>query len=271
MKKCILMVRSMNKRILVIVEGAKAEKDFFETLFSVYGLEYEIVCFNTNIYKLYIQLKESEFSLNIKDVLKERFASDDERLKVLENDFLYTYLVFDCDAHHCEATEKGDSIETRVSNNILKLEEMVKHFNDETDPTIGRLYINYPMLESYKDCNCIFDPEYKDNVINISQLPKYKNLVSQKRLAGKRICDYTKEDFSALSKMNIYKLNYINNHKWEGLSYIDYLTISTSQNIFNTEKSLVSESKEIAVLNTSLFLIVDYYGNRNGFYDNIIG
>ncbi len=30
---------------------------------------------------------------------------------------------------------------------------MTEYFVDETDPTIGKLYINYPMMESYRDCD----------------------------------------------------------------------------------------------------------------------
>lgn len=33
---------------------------------------------------------------------------------------------------------------------------------------------------------------------------------------------------------------------------------------------MVLDKQELWVLNTCLFLILDYFGNRNGFYDSII-
>ncbi len=37
---------------------------------------------------------------------------------------------------------------------------MVNYFVDETDPSIGKLYINYPMMESYRDCDTFFEEDY---------------------------------------------------------------------------------------------------------------
>ncbi len=255
----------MNK-ILLVCEGIKAEPKLFSCVQKAFGLNFEICPIGTNIYVLYKKLKDENFEVDIKEVLIE--LHPEYRMKLKEN-FLYTYLVFDFDPHHTEKNDKR-SLEEIVKDNISKAKEMADHFIDETDPTIGKLYINYPMVESYKDCNSTFDKNYKDNFIKIDEIKNYKYLVTKKKMCNKRINSYTKDDFINLISMNTYKLNYINNFLWEKLNYSDYLSYSSCSNVLKIENDYVINDKLIAVLNTSLFVPIDYFGNRDGFYDLII-
>ena len=70
--------------------------------------------------------------------------------------------------------------------------------------------------------------------------------------------------------MNLYKLSHILFNKWEAVPYSQYRFASAPSFILSKEAEIVSLSGQVAVLNTSLFLLLDYYGNRNGFYDKII-
>lgn len=252
--------------ILLIVEGKNTEPDFFTRLSNCYGLNFDFYRLYTNIYTLYKKLKEYEFNSDIKDVLAEIHP---DQKPILSKKFAYTYLIFDCDAHH---PKKNDvrPIDKIVSDNIKKLKEMVDFFTDETDPTIGKLYINYPMMESFKDADKFFDSNYEFTTVCIEDLHNYKNIVSKKALSKKRVDKLSAEDFSQLARMTAYKLNKVVNGTWSAPKYDEYRSLSNAKTVLLAEESFVATERKINVLNTSLFLIVDYFGNKNGFYDAII-
>lgn len=52
--------------------------------------------------------------------------------------------------------------------------------------------------------------------------------------------------------------------------YSAYLNESNQFNILQREVEFVSLQKAISVLNTSVFFVLDYYGNKNGFYDDVM-
>lgn len=255
----------MESNILIIVEGLKTEPNFFKRLSDVFGLKFDIYCLETNIYSLYKKMKEIDFNGDIKDVLSEIHPSKKE---MLSKKFAYTYLIFDCDAHHAGENETRTQEEI-VFTNLDKLSEMANYFVDETDPSIGRLYINYPMMESYRDCDDYFENEYASAIISISKLSSYKNHVAKKKLCSKHIDKYTKEQFSLLILQNLYKLNLICGQKWNKPNYKEYSSYSASANILSEERKLATKDKVLSVINTSLFMITDYFGNRNGFYDSL--
>lgn len=256
----------MAKNVLIIVEGKKTEPRFFERLNELFfESNLTIYCLETNIYSLYIKLKEYEFNANITDLLIEVHP---DKVEILKQNFAYTYLIFDCDPHHPKK-EDNRSIKEIVLDNFKKLEELASYFTDETDPTIGKLYINYPMMESYRDCDDFFDENYESTAININDVTKYKSLVHQKKLAGYSINKYTTSNFESLILQNLYKLNKISTNNWAKPSYNQYLKMVDSINVLNKEKEFVEKYNLIQVLNTSLLLVTDYYGNRNYFYDKL--
>lgn len=255
----------MRKNILVIVEGEKTESKFFETLAKSFDLNFDIYSLNTNIYFLYKKMKEIDFNGDIKDILSEIHP---EHKEMLDRNFAYTYLIFDCDAHH---PKKDDTRKLKeiVLDNIDKLFEMASHFDNETDPTIGKLYINYPMMESYRDCDNFFDRNYEFSIVPIVDIVNYKKYVSKKHLCKIHIDKFNKEQFSLLILQNLYKLNKLFSYNWNKPSYDDYSRFSVSTEILVKEKLSVIEDGNISVINTFLFLITDYFGNRNKFYDNL--
>lgn len=252
--------------VLVIVEGKKTEPAFFKQLHTVFGLDYNIFCFATNIYTLYRRIKDLDFNCDIKNVLKEHCP---EQALTLNNKFAYTYLIFDCDAHHTKPEDERKT-EQIVLENFQKLQDLLKYFNDETDPSKGKLYINYPMMESFKDADDFFESKYCETTVNINEICKYKDKVNKKMLSRRRVDSLTKEQLEQLTLMNVYKLNFIVNSKWDKLSYAAYQRIATSLSLHKSQEALIKQKNEISVINTTLFIILDYFGNQNGFYDSII-
>ena len=254
----------MNKKVLLIVEGNKTEPKIFNKIQKLFGLDFEIFCFGTNIYSLYKLMRENDFNVNIKDLLAEVHP---EYKNDLDNQFVYTYLIFDLDPHHSRI-EETRTIEELVNENIEIVESMANYFVDETDPTVGKLYINYPMIESYKDCNDFFDKDYETEVIAIDKIVDFKEIVGKKKLSNVRVDKYNKDNIEKLIIQNIFKMNTICNSKWEMPEYIVY--IDETNNVLKCEKSIAINARQISVLNTSLFLVVDYFGDKDGFYTYLL-
>ena len=255
----------MESNILFIVEGNNTEWNFFNRLAVSFSLKYEIYCLGANIYSLYKRMKEIDFNGNVKDILLEMHP---EQQAILSKRFAFTYLIFDCDAHHPKKDDKR-SIEEIISDNFIKLKEMSEYFIDETDPTIGKLYINYPMMESYRDCDDFFDDDYANTVIAISDIVNYKTVVSKRKLCRIHLDKYSKQNFELLILQNIYKLNNMFNEVWKKPNYKEYISISEVGFILDKEKNITEKEKVVSVLNTSLFMLVDFFGNKNGFYDSL--
>lgn len=106
-------------------------------------------------------------------------------------------MVFDADLHHKAPKQRGLSVPTKelLADNFPKLIEMAKHFTDETDPSIWRLYINYPMMESFRYCNTFDDDQYLSATIPIAMFGKFKSLDSQMKLSGIAVTKYKKRRF----------------------------------------------------------------------------
>lgn len=260
------MVYSMDNKpkTLIVVEGGHLEPSFFKQLKKVFGLNLDIYCLKDNIYHLYTKMKEIDFNGDIKNVLLE--LHEEER-ELLSQNFAYTYLIFDFDPHHTEEYEKDIPLEEIVEKNIEKVREMALYFVDETDPTVGKLYINYPMMESFKDCDSFDDNDYLTRSVALSDVKQYKKLVGKRRMANKRVDGYSKNDFILLTRQNVRKLGEICKETDSLLDYESYIQESNQSNVLQHEIDFVHYLKKIAVLNTSVFFALDYYGNKNGFYD----
>ena len=256
----------MEKNVLFVVEGARVESGFFKRLAGEFSLNFDIYCLGANIYSLYKKMKEMEFLGNLKDVLADIHP---EQKEILSKSFTYTYLIFDCDAHHAKK-EETRAIQDIIADNFVQLEEMAAYFTDETDPTIGKLYINYPMMESFRDCDDFFDNNYENAVVKIDEINDYKQIVAGRKLCKAHVDKFTKVNFEALILQNIFKLNKISMGDWVKPNYTDYREESQADKILKKEKALADSHNILSVLNTSFFMIVDYFGNKNGFYDALV-
>lgn len=263
---------SNNIKVLIIVEGEKTEPTFFDHFFKTFNLKADLYTVGTNIYSLYDRMKYYDFNCDVKEVLKELSTSKTDK-EILSQNFTYTYLVFDSDLQHKEACqrEKTISSETLAESNFIKLKEMTDYFTNETDPSVGRLYINYPMMESFRYCDSFNDGNYLNSKVSINDLPHFKFMASKLKMSGISISMYTKDNFRSLVKMNIQKLKTVSDVVFEGYpTYNVYQNISNSTSIVKNQYNIMCISRELSVINTSLFIIVDYYGNKNDFYDKLI-
>ena len=132
------MVSLMSKKILAIVEGEKKEPEILRRVFDISGLKQrEIVPYKTNIYDLYDRLY-GEYGnaideIDIQEFLRE-IHPEPEMQSILDEHFTDILLIFDFDPQ-----------DNRYSAD--KLLRLLKIFKESTQ--MGRLYINYPMVESF--------------------------------------------------------------------------------------------------------------------------
>lgn len=260
-------------KVLIIVEGEKREKPFLQQLVREYGINAELYVFHANIYNLYLAMKSIDFNGDLRDVLAGMPCMNDQNVAVLkETNFAYTYLIFDCDAQHTmdEERDKDRQIDEIMGENFHRLKKMVAYFTNETDPAVGKLYVNYPMMESYRHCNDFFDGDYHHTQICIDDIGHYKEITGRSRLSNRHVKAFTKDNFADLLCMNIYKLNSMLGDGWKALPYTAYQVLSEQLRIACYQKKQITSTRNMGVLNTTLFLLADYYGNRNGFYDTVI-
>lgn len=115
----------------------------------------EFLAFQAKIYALYQEMKSNE-GLDIISLVKERAKDIKDNktfMKLDKGGFSEVYLIFDLDPHDTQYEY----------NNIM---EMIKYFDNETEN--GKLYINYPMMESLKHFKSI--PDYNTYTINIENV-----------------------------------------------------------------------------------------------------
>jgi hypothetical protein len=246
------MVNS-SKNILLIVEGAVDEVDFFEVASAIYfpyiNVEYYSYC--TSIYELYQKL-ESDENYDIIRLLKvkARNENDIKSIDILSKKFTDIYLIFDLDPHHHKYNKEAIS-------------KMLDYFNDSMDN--GKLYINYPMMQSYKHFSRIpcLGYDFRNLTVKVADCYHYKNYVH----LNSCISDVRKFDFKTVSeimKHNIFKCNYLLHNKYSCSSFEEYLRYDYNR-ILQIQDNLIVSNEELYVLNTSIFLIVDYLNNENVF------
>lgn len=235
-------------KVLLIVEGEKEEKRILEKVLAEYriGEDAEIYPYRTTIYELYERMfleHEDELeTLRLIDVLRAR----DKETKFLQEDFSDILLIFDYDPQDNRFTQE-------------RLELMLDYFNESTQN--GKLYINYPMVESYKHFKAYpEDVEYKNRIVQAKEIKQYKSTVSNEA----KITDIRKmkrEHFNSIIKQNIKKANYILNEDYEieddKIRQI-YQSIDTKKIARKQNELWNSEQAYIHILNTCLFFICDY-------------
>jgi hypothetical protein len=169
-------MENKKSKILILVEGARTDLRLMEHLLKIYGIDrkHEVVSYNTNIYTLYNEMfKDNEpATMDILQLLKER-EKDSTKKKLLDERYSDVLLIFDLDPHDPQF----------LANKIL---EMMQFFTESSD--MGKLYLNYPMVESFYHMKSIPDAEFNSYKTSIEELKTYKQRVNSEN----RNHDYSK-------------------------------------------------------------------------------
>ena len=233
---------SARSNILVSVEGGKRDAALMKHLLHTYGIEddHEIYSYNTGIYALYNRMfrDKDPTSLDVLQVLKEG-EKDEEKKKLLDKRYSDILLVFDLDPQ-----------DTFFEPDVIKA--MSEYFVESSD--MGKLYLNYPMVEAFYHMKKIPDMDY--NAYTASQLElkdgKYKSRVAKECINR----DYkkfaiNKEECNIVINQNIEKAKNIT--KNDSLA-----EIPSGNEILTVQLDFLRKTNEVYVLSTCGFYIYDY-------------
>lgn len=239
----------MSKRkLLFITEGEVDETKFIDKVFKKCypSIEYDYYVYSTNLHTLaqliFKENNEIDEYLDIKNVLRENENIEYKREK-LSAQYSDIILVFDFDPH--------------VDNpQFEKIEKMLRHFNDSTNN--GKLYINYPMMQSYRHIKSYpeEDFEFKDRVIETSKCSKYKEIVNTEGVFN----NINKYEYPKIMKIIGYQLkkaNFILNGNYRIPKYNEFFDIDLNC-IYKIQCRNNSKNKCVYVLNTFVFNIIEY-------------
>ena len=232
------------KKVLILVEGKKTEPAIVGTgkvgsagCFDFFQLNnYETVVYETSIYEIVDKIKEvgaDNFDLVAYLVAEKGLIISPQIIGPPRNAFSSVYLIFDYDPHYQKFSQKS-------------IRFLAKFFNNET--TNGKLYINYPMVESF--FHITKNHNYLKQMVstNTKTLSSYKQLVNDETIF-KRRNNLTNADLKKIIVNNYNKAKTITRARG---SYIKQSRLLMSQQI----KQILC--KKIFVLSSIPLLYLDY-------------
>lgn len=163
--------------ILFVFEGNRECPifDSIQKLFFPKEIEPFICVYKSNIYSLYSHIKEYDLignqeEVNTVSVLNEILIEQgNHELSGIESSQVSEiFLFFDYDFHHKRGT---------LEENNAHLKELIEYFDEETGH--GKLYINYPMVESLIYTKTLPDYNYLNYVVSRLQCSAFKKQASE--------------------------------------------------------------------------------------------
>ncbi len=235
-------------KILFICEGEKTEKKFCNLIIDRYFIDNkkpkEYVAFGANIYSLYDEMSKDR-DLDIIELIREKAKLKKDMAtyeKLTMGGFDEVYLIFDYDFHAPQYS-------------FEKILEMAEFFDNETEN--GKLYINYPMMESFKHFKSIPDEDFNNYKISKEECLKYKKIVGDVSCI-KHFNDITLPILGIMIKQVLDKYGFISKKKLN--NYETYLNEFSQSNLLHLQNKSLSKDGKIFVLNTSILWGLDYFG-----------
>lgn len=243
--------------ILFLTEGERLDPRILNIIRKEFLPKQNIKIFPIclNIYNLYQEILQNSNDFEqidifavIKEICKKQKSSDNPELQAIRrNQVSSIYLFFDYDGH--------DTLAPYYPN---CLSEMLDFFNNETEN--GKLYINYPMVESYKH-------PLNNRVELVDICPQnnhYKNQVS-------KICNKKYEQVTKMTKLDWLNLFLPHLKSTCHLFYDrfslteDYYQIGqmTQDEIYNLQQvKYITKMKKVMVLSSFSWFLLDYFGEK---------
>ena len=242
--------------ILCVYEGQR-ENRWFKPL-SRFFLKEEVIEYFIvegtfhNLYKI-LMANDWDIIEALRDIEVRR--GEKKILNYKESDFSEVYLFFDYDPHSS----------TNLENLNSELSEMLSFFDNET--THGKMYVNYPMIESLRYTKCLPDNNYYTYTATLDSCGNFKNKTSL-------FSDYANNDFIEargrvkekeakdnwilLKEQNISKANYI----CHGENTIPMNKDAIAQQIIlqsQLSKYVCSDSPCVSILAAYPIFLYDYF------------
>lgn len=201
-----------NKRILLIVEGQRREPQLLERELEVFGLadEREVVPLGTDIHAL-LDFIDNQYGgayedIDLREVVADYLGDRDDGASelgaILCGEYTDVLLVFDFDPQ-----------DNRFDAGRLRRLQSV--YCDSTD--LGQLYINYPMVEAYRDFDDVLDQGYLDAMVPVDVVfhgSGYKDLTARRRNVFRDVTRAGQFDFARNIALQASKAQYLTQGKY---------------------------------------------------------
>lgn len=230
---------SRNKNALIIVEGGAAEPRFIGKPGKRLGLlpfmavaDYQFYVFGSTIYELYEKYMAGEYDDIVTYLAVERGLPLPPG-ETPRTAFSAIYLVFDFEPQHYGYSDE-------------KIRQMCDLFDNETE--LGKLYINYPMLEACKHLKSLPDPEFMSRTVDISgdfNGSKYKRAVNTESCIG----HYTVKNMAHMIAANYNKAKLLDGDTAQEIGY---------SAILEKQIALKNQENKVYELGTVPLMAVDY-------------
>lgn len=250
--------------ILFVFEGEDREPHVYKTIERLYfpRKNDNIICsFGNNIYDLYNEMKEYDGDGDIVSIMSEHLAErgDSTLENIRRTDISEIFLFFDYDFQNSQLSLK--EINRRV-------EELLISFDDETGN--GKLYINYPMIESIRYTKELPDEDYRDYLISRRECNDFKHiahefsfyngfdhiLFSNGEIPSKEKYLRIRDNWQILKIMNVKKANWL--VKGQYVMPINKTDINQLDIFRSQREKHVDSHEEVAILNSFPIFIYDY-------------
>lgn len=234
----------MSKKILAIVEGEKKEPEILRRVFDISSLKQrKIVPYKTNIYDLYDRLygeyRNAIDEIDIQEFLRE-IHPEPEMQSILDEHFTDILLIFDFDPQD----------DRYSADKLLRLLEI---FKESTQ--MGRLYINYPMVESFYHFCSLKDDSFLQAMFNLKEISSgsiYKEKVN-KLTCIHQLRAVSKKELAPMIRLILKKVNLICARKCKSAELADDL-----MDVAKRQISRLKANQEMYVLNTCILYVYEY-------------
>lgn len=236
-----------DRNLLFIVEGESDEPVFLRQLFKTCysSQEYETYTYKTNLHVLSKRLEEDypdfdEGDADIQLILRS-YEMDSGKQAILSGKYTDVFLIFDFEPQH-------------DSPHFATIRRMLEFFCESTAQ--GKLFINYPMMQSYKHFAMLPDPSFQFRRATAAEWSHYKEIVGSVS-AYTDTTKYTYPIFMSLAAHHLKKANYILAGKYSIPLLEEYCAWNLTD-IFDKQLECKEQGSFVHVLNTCIFVLVDY-------------
>lgn len=156
--------------ILFVLEGERPDLRLYKSMMEACGVAGDTVAavYGCNIDALYHEMKDLGEGADIVDVLRMKYQDDESSpfKGVSRSDqFSEIYLIFDYDFH--DVNRSPEELNNQLSY-------LLSFFDEETEH--GKLYINYPMIESIRYTKELPDPYYYHYSVSREECRSFKQI-----------------------------------------------------------------------------------------------
>lgn len=235
-----------NKNLLFIVEGKNDEPRFLELILrKCYPfINYKIFSYEANLHMLASRLEKDyeDFEEDELDILLflKSYEQDEEKKKLFSMKYTDVFLIFDFEPQHPD-------------KHYETIRKMLIYFNSSEDH--GKLFINYPMMQSYRHLKSLPDINFFDSVVINKDFTKYKEIVSRDSF-NNDVSSYDYPTIIALTYHHLMKAIKIQNNELLYPTYEDYEKIDYSI-IFNHQYDNLSKGF-VSIVNTCILILIGY-------------